>query len=188
MKNFLNITLVLVILFSITSPVLADEVLARKITPHTGSALVTGLVFLQVSNPGKVSSVEEIFYKGHETSYPIAPRKISVAGTYSSGNSVELTETAKDGESYKFILPVIESVLSTFTLVPNPVKLEEASVTATFNRSSTDSVGTVVSVQEINASMKAKNVIVSRKGNKAKVSGSLLGTGAKGRFSLKFVF
>lgn len=215
MKTLLNISLIFAMMFFSLCPALAEELLAKKITPHIGPAAVKGTVVLQSSPKGVPSDLEEL-YLGRDSKLPVKPRIIKVLGTYDSGNSVTVTEDLSVSDSvgtYNFTVPLIESIINTFSTKLTKESSSNRSIIANFankipvdgdsddgdddsdedsddDDDTTDSVNETISNVPIRISktMSVSKLIASRKGNKAKLKGKFSKEGAKGRFALNFAF
>jgi hypothetical protein len=142
------------------------------------SATITGNVTLLAKRKTFPTDLAEL-YAGNDSAVTFNKKgkKINVSGSYTGGNSVTVNESSATAEAgaYSFDMPVIQSILETFSSTLSKDSSKTGLITARF----TDTISKTISIT---------NVVTSREGNNGKVSGSFTKAGASGRFALNFKF
>ncbi len=156
---------------------------------------VSGTVILTAKDKNFPSTLTSL-YRGRDKGVNATPagKAIKVSGSYDGTSTVTVDEKGEHDASYRFMLPVIQSVIESITNASDKDEDGSGSVRAIFDgivtsSSSADSVvGNTSTDLHVVRDLSVGKITAVRNGNKAIVRGSFLktGTAAKGRFKLIF--
>jgi|GEM_PF-3516757 len=158
---------------------------------------VAGTVTLTAKSKNFPSTLSSL-YKGRDEGVNLTEqgKVIKVSGSYDGTSTVTVDERGNHEASYRFILPVIRSVIESITNASDKDEDGNGSVRAIFEGiiTSSESLESVVDDEPTTTNVRivrdlsVGKITAVRKGNKAIVKGSFIKTGtpAKGRFKLTF--
>ncbi len=178
MKKITKFSLLVSIIVSLflQIPSIAKNHKVKVSSTSSITATISGNLTLLAKHKHFPSDLAEL-YSGRNQAVKFSKKgkKMHVDGSYSGGDIVTIEEdTAQGVIAYQFDIPVIKSILETFSSTVKKKSSKAGTITARFG-----SITKTISIVQ---------VVTSRQGNQAKVTGSFAKKSAKGRFTLNFTF
>ncbi len=180
MKRIISLGLLVSVVasFFLLLPSIAKKHGGKTSSVSSVTATITGNVTFLAKRKGFPTDLAEL-YAGNDSSITLGKKgkKINVTGTYTGGSTVtvnEKTGTEAESDTYSFDIPVIRSILETFSSTPNKDFSKSEVLTARFG--------------DISKTVSIIKVVTSRQGNTGTVTGTFAKQSAQGRFTLNFSF